>query len=103
MSVMVQATMWQAQLTDGSKLRGGQTNFFSTDVNVSAVPLDQLKVFTIGHNTFADTFYAPTGVWYKNGKPWTTRPAIVEYTMQDGSILTVDYTGGVLDLFQTVI
>lgn len=103
MIVMVQATMWQAQLTDGSKLRGGQTNFFASDVNVSAVPLDQVRVFTIAHNTFSDTLYVPTGVWYKNGKPWTTRPEIVEYTLQDGSILTVDYAGGILDVHQTVI
>lgn len=97
------ATMWQAQLSDGSKLRGGQTNFFVSDANVSAVPLDQVKVFTISHNTYSDTLFVPTGVWYKNGKPWTIRPPIVEYTLQDGSVLTVDYTGEILEVLQTEV
>jgi hypothetical protein len=95
-----QATMWQAQLTDGSKLRGGQTNLFPDDLNVSAVPVEQIKVFTIAHNTFSDTYYAPTRTWYKNGKPWTDRTATVEYLMQDGSLLTVTQLTGGLSLTQ---
>lgn len=86
----IQATKWQAQLTDGTKMEGGQP--YSWDVNVSAVPVDQIKVFTIAHNTFAHTYYAPTQTWYKDGKPWPS-PGYAyptQHQLQDGSILTVD-------------
>lgn len=88
---MIQATMWQAQLTDGSKMRGGQSHLFSTDTNVAAVPVDQIKVFTVAHNTFAHTFYAPTKNWYKDGKVWPDYVYPTQYTLQDGSVLTVEF------------
>lgn len=98
---MQQATMWQAQLADGSKMRGGQTNLFPDDLNVSAVPTEHIKVFTIGHNTYSDTYFAPVATWYKNGKPWPDRPEAVEYLMQDGTTLTVTQgANGVLTLTQ---
>jgi hypothetical protein len=90
MSDPIQATQWLAQLTDGTKMRGGQTNLFPTDLNVAAVPIPQIKVFTISHNTFADTYYKPLNTWYHNGKVMTFAYP-TEYIMQDGSILTVDF------------
>lgn len=99
---MTEATYWQAQLTDGTKMRGGQTNLFPDDLNVSAVPVEQIKVFSICHNTFTDTYYAPAKTWYKNGKPWTGRPQTVEYVMQDGSVLSVtQQSNGLLALTQS--
>jgi len=86
----IQATQWSAQLTDGTKLRGGQTNLFPDDLNVSAVPTDQIKVFTISHNTFSDTYYRPLNRWYHNGIVMTFNYP-TEYIMQDGSLLTVDF------------
>lgn len=85
----MQATYWQAQLTDGSKLRGGQQNLFIYDVNVSAVPIDQMKLFSVVHNTYTWTYYVPTKTWYKDGKsaPFAY-PA--EFIMGDGSLLTVN-------------
>jgi hypothetical protein len=92
MSEPIQATCWMAQLTDGTKLRGGQTNLFNTDVNVSAVPVNALKVFSVSHNTFTDTYFAPWNKWFHDGKPWQgDYPYPQQYLMQDGSTLTVDY------------
>jgi hypothetical protein len=84
-----QATMWQAQLPDGSKLRGGQTNLYPDDQNVAVVPVELVKIFSISHNTFTHTYYVPLKTWYINGVPWVNRPATVTYGMQDGSLLTV--------------
>lgn len=94
----MQATKWLAQLSDGSKMTGGQN--MTTDVNVSAVPIDQIKVFTVAHNTFSHTYYAPTKTWYKDGKVWTDYPYPQEYTLADGSVLTVDTENGLLKLTQ---
>ncbi|MFC5528467.1 hypothetical protein [Cohnella yongneupensis] len=94
-----QATMWQAQLADGTKMRGGQTNIFPDDLNVGAVPIDQMKTFTVSHNTFAYTYYAPTKKWYKDGK-LTTFAYPTEFGMQDGSLLTIDFAAGLLVLTQ---
>jgi hypothetical protein len=95
-----QATMWQAQLVDGTKLRGGQTNLFSDDQNVAAVPLDQIKIFSVSHNTFTHTYYVPLKVWYVDGIPWMDRPETVEYGLQDGSVLTVSMDSSNLVLNQ---
>jgi inorganic pyrophosphatase len=86
---MIQATYWQAQLNDGTKMRGGQTNLRETDTNVAAVPIDQIKVFTVTHNTFAWSYFAPTKTWYKDGKP-ATLVYPTEFIMQDGSVVTID-------------
>lgn len=84
-----QATYWQAQLNDGTRMRGGQRHLFSDDLNVAAVPVELIKTFTIAHNTYCYTYYAPYKIWYKDGKavPFTY-PA--EFTMGDGSLLIVD-------------
>lgn len=100
----MQATSWLAQLTDGTKMRGGQTNLFPDDQNVAAVPIDQIKVFTVAHNIFSHTYYKPLNKWYKDGKLWPAPgyPYPMEYTMQDGSELTVgfDSATGLLTLAQ---
>lgn len=85
----IQATYWQAQLNDGTRMRGGQRNLFYDDLNVEAVPIDIMKTFTIAHNLYCYTYFAPLKTWYKDGKvvPFTY-PA--EFTMADGSILIVD-------------
>lgn len=84
-----QATSWKAQLTGGIKMRGGQQNLYPDDLNVSAVPIDQITVFTIAHNTFSDTYFKALNTWYHNGVPFIF-PYPNDYTMQDGSALTVD-------------
>lgn len=84
-----QATFWQAQLADISRMRGGQQNLFPDDLNVAAVPVDVMKTFTVAHNLYCYTYYAPLKTWYKDGKVTQfTYPA--EFTMADGSKLTVD-------------
>jgi hypothetical protein len=99
---MIQATRWLAQLSDGTKMEGGQEGIMPGQVNVASVPLDKIKVFTISHNTFAHTYYAPYKMWYKDGKVWTTYVYPTQYIMQDGSILTVDFANGLLKLTQVV-
>ncbi|CAM5794822.1 hypothetical protein [Brevibacillus borstelensis] len=98
---MMRATFWQTQLSDGTRMRGGQQNLFSDDLNVAAVPVDLLKTFTIAHNTYCYTYFAPLRTWYKDGKavPFTY-PAV--FTLADGSQLTIDEDGGtnVLNLNQ---
>jgi len=59
-----------------------------------------VKVFTIGHNTFAHTYYAPLNMWYVNGKPWMDRPETVIYHMQDTTIISVSTIGGELVLLE---
>ena len=96
-----QATFWQAQLNDGTRMRGGQRNLFLDDLNVAAVPVDIMKTFTIAHNTYCFTYFAPLNTWYKDGKVSTfSYPA--EFAMQDGSILIVnkDDTTNLLKLTQ---
>lgn len=95
-----QATKWTAQLTDGTKLRGGQSNLYPDDLNVSAVPVSQIKVFTIAHNTFSDTYYKALDTWYHNGVPVAANYPR-DYIMGDGSLLTVDINvNGLLALTQ---
>ena len=74
-------------------MRGGQTNLFSDDLNVSAVPVDQMKLFTVAHNTYCYTYFAPTKSWYKDGKPIALMYPIT-FSLADGSILTVDEEPG---------
>jgi hypothetical protein len=98
-----EGTYWQAQLADGTKMQGGSG--FVGDVNVGAVPIDRMRVFTVAHNTYSHTYYAPTKTWYKDGKPWVT-PAYeypTTYTLKDGTSLTVgfDAVTKLLDLSQT--
>lgn len=94
----IQATSWMAQLIDGTKIRGGQSTLFPDDVSISAVPVEEIKTFRIGHNTFAHTYHAPTGTWYINGKVWVDRPETIQYQMQDQTLITVSMAGGVLAL-----
>ena len=93
-----QMTCWTAQLYDGTKFRGGQSQLFQNDVNVAAVPVELIKIFSIGHNTGAHTYHVPSLTWYKNGLPWPTRPDPMEYIMQDQTLLTVsmDANGGLV-------
>jgi len=93
------ATKWTAQLTDGTKMRGGQTNLYPDDLNVSAVPTSQIKVFTIAHNTFSDTYYKALNTWYHNGVAMIYNYPN-EYIMGDGSLLTVNFNNGLLVLTQ---
>ncbi|MCM3589624.1 hypothetical protein M4D58_03140 [Brevibacillus borstelensis] len=86
---MIKATFWQAQLHDSTKMRGGQRNLFADDLMVSAVPIDQMKLFTLAHNAYCYTYFVPTKTWYKDGKPATlTYPA--HFVLADGSSITVD-------------
>jgi len=71
-------------------MRGGQTGLFPDDLNVESVPLDQIKVFTVAHNTFSHTYFVPLNTWYNNGQP-ITFDYPQEYILQDGSVLTIDY------------
>ncbi|WAH38622.1 hypothetical protein [Alicyclobacillus dauci] len=83
-----QAVKWQAILQGGQKLTGGTGSNF--DVNVSAVTVPLVELFTVSGTTFSDTMYVANGkeTWYENGKEWTaTFP--LEYTLQDGSTLTI--------------
>ena len=61
--VPIQATKWQAQLKDRSILTGG--GGYAWDVNVSAVPVDQIALFSVIHNEWTYTYYAPLNQWYK--------------------------------------
>lgn len=63
---------------------------FDSHVNVSAVPLDQLKMFTIAHNTFSHSFYVPIKQWYKDGVRWNNYPYPQPYELPDGTTLTVE-------------
>lgn len=86
---MKQATYWYAQLTDGTKLRGGQQHKYENDLNINAVPIELLKILSLVHNTYTDTYYQPWDTWYTDGKP-VQYLYPTEYTMQDGSIVTLD-------------
>lgn len=84
----LQATKWKAQLKDRSILTGG--GGYAWDVNVSAVQVDQIALFSVIHNEWTYTYYAPLNQWYKDGKPVNfTYPT--QFRMADGSILTVDW------------
>lgn len=86
---MNQATYWYAQLYDGTKLRGGQRQKYENDLNINAVPVEQLKILSLVHNTYTDTYYAPWKTWYHNGKPFEFMyPS--QYRMEDGSVVTID-------------
>ncbi|WP_134682575.1 hypothetical protein [Brevibacillus migulae] len=99
--MIIEATNWQAQLKDGSRLRGGQSNLMYYDVNVGAVPIDQMIIFSVGHNTGCFTYYVPTKTWYYDGKV-TDFAYQKQFSMYDGSILTVDIDKetGLLNLTQ---
>jgi inorganic pyrophosphatase len=99
---MKQATYWYAQLYDGTKMSGGRSHRYETDLNINAVPVEQLKVLSMVHNTYTDTYYAPWDTWYHDGKPFEfLYPS--QYQMQDGSVVTIDFDDetGYLVLTQT--
>jgi hypothetical protein len=96
-----QATYWQAQLVDGTVMRGGQRHYYPNQPIVEMVPAEAIKVFAIAHNTFTDQYYQPWDQWYLNRVASTPTYPMV-YRMADGSILTVnqDSITGVLKLTQ---
>ncbi|MFB5192650.1 hypothetical protein [Alicyclobacillus fastidiosus] len=83
-----QAVKWLAQLTNGTSLTGGDNMSF--DVNVSAVPPNEVKLFTVSGTTFADTMYlnAGTETWYHSGVVFTPSFPLL-YTLADGTTLTI--------------
>ena len=93
------AVGWFAQLHDGTKQSGGLIQTLST--NVSAVPLDQLCVFSIVDTAVTYTYYQPWNAWYKNGQPVEfVYPS--SWVLADGTLLTVDREeGNQLALLQT--
>lgn len=88
---MKQATSWYAQLVDGTKITGGQQHRFPTDANVNVIPIQALKVFSIGHNTYSDQYYKPWNKWYLSRIETEVTYPLEEYVLADGTILTVDW------------
>jgi hypothetical protein len=84
----IQAVKWLAQLQGGGKLSGGQGD--PSDVNVSAVPVPLILLFTVSGTQSSDTLYLVNNTenWYRDGRPFApTFP--LAYTLADGSILTI--------------
>lgn len=85
-----QASMWLAQMLDGTDYTGGSGD--PADVNVSAVDPAQVQVFTVSSDSFADTVFIDTTNavedWYENGNPWTPVFPLV-YALNDGTTLTI--------------
>lgn len=84
-----QATYWQAQLVDGTVMRGGQRHNSPNQPVVESVPAEAIKVFAIAHNTYSDQYYAPWNKWYINR---IESPVVypMVYQMADKSILTIN-------------
>jgi hypothetical protein len=87
--ILMQATKWYSQLMDNTSFTGGSTD--PNSVNVSAVPLEQIKTFIVVHNTFSHTYYAPFKKWYKDGVLWADHSYPMVYELRDGTTLTVDF------------
>jgi hypothetical protein len=87
--VTIQAVKWLAQLQGGGKLSGGQGD--PSDVNVSAVPVPLILLFTVSGTTSSDTLYLANNTehWYRGGRPFTPTFPLV-YSLSDGSTLTID-------------
>ncbi|WP_067924887.1 hypothetical protein [Alicyclobacillus shizuokensis] len=87
-STPIQAVKWLAQLQGGGKLSGGQGD--PSDVNVSAVPVPLILLFTVSGTQSSDTLYLTNSQeqWYRDGKPFTPTFPLV-YTLADGSTLTI--------------
>lgn len=96
-----QATYWQAQLVDGTVMRGGQRHLYPNQPVVESVPAEAIKVFAIAHNTYSDQYYAPWNKWYINRIESAVVYPLV-YQMADKSILTInqDHTTNALILAQ---
>lgn len=104
MADQIQAVKWLAQLQGGGKLSGGQGD--PSDVNVSAVPVPLILLFTVSGTTSSDTLYLHDGneTWFRSGRPFTPVFPLV-YTLADGSTLTIarnSDTAGDLILTQEV-
>ncbi|GMA48666.1 hypothetical protein GCM10025857_39760 [Alicyclobacillus contaminans] len=98
----IAAVKWLAQLQGGGKLSGGQGD--PSDVNVSAVPVPLILLFTVSGTQSSDTLYLANSQehWYRAGQPFTpTFP--LQYSLADGSTLTIarnSDTAGDLSLSQ---
>lgn len=86
---MKQATYWQAQLVDGTVIRGGQRHTYPNQYVVENVPAEAIKVFAIAHNTYSDQYYAPWDKWYLARVEADPNYPMI-YQMADQSILTVN-------------
>lgn len=83
-----QAVRWIAQLNNGAQMIGGDN--MSYDVNVSAVPPSEVKLFTVSGTTYSDTMYLNEGkeTWYHNGAVFTPEFPLL-YTLADSTTLTI--------------
>ncbi|MBW3113482.1 hypothetical protein KYJ26_16635 [Bacillus sp. MCCB 382] len=84
-------------------MRGGQRLSSPNQPGAELIPVETLKIFSIAHNTYVDTYYQPWDQWYIN-RIATAQDGLypLTYRMSDGSILTVnmDEETGLLDLSQ---
>lgn len=89
---VVQATFWQAQMKDGTIIRGGKDDSYA-GARISAVDPAKLKMLEIAHNTYGDKYYAPYNRWYHcEEKCVVTTPTYpLQYSMLCGRIVVIDY------------